>query len=644
MANQNGRIFIDTSTTPNKGVEIADLQRVLGRGTGDLGLLCADQEWYLLPYQRVEYLESTGTQYIDTGIKGNTAYKYILDYKSNAILSVPIFGMRNQSTYNQGPIFSFTYAGNGMIFYVRNYSDSDSSKNSFPQKNNTERHRVVINISKSELTMDGVSASFITPPNQAFVTDYNLFVFANNVAGANSTPAPVRFYEYLVMDGDTEIQHFIPVRVGNVGYMYDLVSGELFGNSGSGAFELGQDVDSHILRAVNRINPLAFWKPFRSSEKGFATTADQKAAIIAARCGFGIDQGGSLVYPTYTPNNGTSIPHAVWEYKKPRGKGGGDNGADEWYRINDFAPLGGTVGYYSHAVSPIYADFPASITSGSTVTPKTTITIRIDGSGDTERWRQNLCIAFADLFPSNSVYENYRFAVVFKNSRGTIVAVSPQSMANIRTNYYATVNVAYEDLETLIPTVGNTVEAAVCLIQNTNYSTTDTTILTNYTGTVVSLEISSGCDRTTLSYTGAGSIVGMSGTVTLTMGSKQTNTSIVGLSGYYPIEQIDVTLTAGPNWQNLTGVNLVLVLQCDGAMGTSSYPGGTQYLRFSLALTAGQTNRQYTAVYKRGVNGFDSAAWVPSSADAHLMIQFYAEQGDTTQALSAPQSPILLPR
>ena len=46
MANQNGRIYIDTNTTPHKGVEIADLQQVLGRSTGDLGLLCSDQEWY----------------------------------------------------------------------------------------------------------------------------------------------------------------------------------------------------------------------------------------------------------------------------------------------------------------------------------------------------------------------------------------------------------------------------------------------------------------------------------------------------------------------------------------------------------------------------------------------------------------------
>ncbi len=44
MAHSNGRIYIDPNTT---GVEIADLQQVLGRGTGDLGLLCSDQEWYL---------------------------------------------------------------------------------------------------------------------------------------------------------------------------------------------------------------------------------------------------------------------------------------------------------------------------------------------------------------------------------------------------------------------------------------------------------------------------------------------------------------------------------------------------------------------------------------------------------------------
>ena len=33
----------------------------------------------------------------------------------------------------------------------------------------------------------------------------------------------------------------IPVRVGQVGYMYDKVSRQLFGNSGTGNFILGND-------------------------------------------------------------------------------------------------------------------------------------------------------------------------------------------------------------------------------------------------------------------------------------------------------------------------------------------------------------------------------------------------------------------
>lgn len=38
----DGRIYVDPNNT---GVSIADLQSVLGRGTGDLGLLCSDKEW-----------------------------------------------------------------------------------------------------------------------------------------------------------------------------------------------------------------------------------------------------------------------------------------------------------------------------------------------------------------------------------------------------------------------------------------------------------------------------------------------------------------------------------------------------------------------------------------------------------------------
>jgi hypothetical protein len=44
------------------------------------------------------------------------------------------------------------------------------------------------------------------------------------------------------MRGDELLRDFIPVRKGNIGYMYDRVSGQLFGNQGTGEFVLGPDL------------------------------------------------------------------------------------------------------------------------------------------------------------------------------------------------------------------------------------------------------------------------------------------------------------------------------------------------------------------------------------------------------------------
>jgi len=36
----------------------------------------------------------------------------------------------------------------------------------------------------------------------------------------------------------------IPVRIGNIGYMFDKVTGKMFGNSGTGNFVLGPDINT----------------------------------------------------------------------------------------------------------------------------------------------------------------------------------------------------------------------------------------------------------------------------------------------------------------------------------------------------------------------------------------------------------------
>ena len=48
-------------------------------------------------------------------------------------------------------------------------------------------------------------------------------------------------FHYLKFRGRDGLLDIIPVRVGDVGYLYDRVSGQLFGNSGTGAFIVGPD-------------------------------------------------------------------------------------------------------------------------------------------------------------------------------------------------------------------------------------------------------------------------------------------------------------------------------------------------------------------------------------------------------------------
>lgn len=52
-----------------------------------------------------------------------------------------------------------------------------------------------------------------------------------------------RLYNVELLRDGIKLRDYIPVRIGEVGYMYDKVSGELFSNAGSGSFILGPDIE-----------------------------------------------------------------------------------------------------------------------------------------------------------------------------------------------------------------------------------------------------------------------------------------------------------------------------------------------------------------------------------------------------------------
>ena len=74
------------------------------------------------------------------------------------------------------------------------------------------------------------------------VTTIGLFTLYNNLNMTTRRTNNVNVYSFKLTDNGVLVRDLVPVRVGSVGYMYDRVSGKLFGNEGTGAFTVGPDI------------------------------------------------------------------------------------------------------------------------------------------------------------------------------------------------------------------------------------------------------------------------------------------------------------------------------------------------------------------------------------------------------------------
>lgn len=198
-----------------------------------------------LPYDaEIEYLESTvppSEAYIDTGINYNSLYAYEITFATGDFNN-SIWGARITTNWMRKGNHTITYVSHGRTCIYSSEINASSFVD-FLYSNN--KHTILYQQSETVLLYDGVGSwnmSWITEdivPLNTYLFGYNN---AGNIGGARTNY--LNIYAYKVKDKDGNlIQDFIPVRVGNVGYFYDKVSGELFGNSSTGEFVLGPDVE-----------------------------------------------------------------------------------------------------------------------------------------------------------------------------------------------------------------------------------------------------------------------------------------------------------------------------------------------------------------------------------------------------------------
>lgn len=185
-----------------------------------------------LPYDaEVEYIESTGTQYIDTGIT--------IVYATDIVeMSLNIAITSNTSRQLNG--------ANGSLFFGINASKAfEFSGASAGTYNNSFKDWYLHCKTGQKVSgaIDGVTKSGSAAVGSA-TYEYAIYLFAlgsrDNAAASFFVKQKLR--NTIIKKNGMVVRYFIPVRVGQTGYLYDKVSGNLFGNAGTSSFTLGPDV------------------------------------------------------------------------------------------------------------------------------------------------------------------------------------------------------------------------------------------------------------------------------------------------------------------------------------------------------------------------------------------------------------------
>lgn len=190
------------------------------------------------PYDAiVEYLESSGTQWIDTGLRATAISKIFIDFVGKSGGNYAVCGASNGTAWNQGEL---------SIFWVNNTFDliyplAKNSSAAIKRGSYALGVRYSIIYESQEAIIN--EQEFENPAwSNEYVAEKTFFIGAVNRGTASSFPGRGLYYGFKMWNGDVLAGDFIPVRVGQVGYMYDKVSGQLFGNAGTGEFIIGPDV------------------------------------------------------------------------------------------------------------------------------------------------------------------------------------------------------------------------------------------------------------------------------------------------------------------------------------------------------------------------------------------------------------------
>lgn len=199
----------------------------------------------------IEYIQTTGAgQCID------------LDISPNVLTDAVEMYFQQDVNVTQGRFFSSNEGGGSIEIYINGsknfavglYSGTSWTwQQAYAVNAGTVKRKWKVDYLNKVVTVDDVNVYTITKTlTNRSTTNVRLFANSNSSwspSTTNSLKAKIFHVKYW-RDGEL-IRDMIPVRVGQVGYMYDKINNVLYGNDGLGEFGLGRDV-YHDIRDYTR--------------------------------------------------------------------------------------------------------------------------------------------------------------------------------------------------------------------------------------------------------------------------------------------------------------------------------------------------------------------------------------------------------
>ena len=187
-------------------------------------------------YTQVEYIESDGTQYIDTGYKANQDTRVVFDayILQTTTTATGLFGCRQ------------ALGSNGFYIYEHD-SASGEYNDGYGSLYTTDiplsaSARHIIDKNKNKTYIDETIAH--TYATQTFTSPVTLTLFAIQQSnGVDERMSVCRLYSSVIYDNGTIVRYYIPcTNASGIAGLYDTVSGVFCTNAGTGSFTAGADV------------------------------------------------------------------------------------------------------------------------------------------------------------------------------------------------------------------------------------------------------------------------------------------------------------------------------------------------------------------------------------------------------------------